>query len=130
MTNGQIKSTEEEKTETVSMFGEERPPELPPASMVPIEEPKPQQETPPVMTSFPNFANYTKRFVYCLARNLYTIKKIALFLAFVINLMLLFYKVTSLMPEDNSSDQSGETDVVGDGIDVVTAATEILGGSY
>jgi hypothetical protein len=130
MINGQIKSTEEEKTETVSMFGEERPPVPPPASMVPIEEPKPQQEPPPVMTSFPNFANYTKRFVYCLARNLYTIKKIALFLAFVINLMLLFYKVTRLMPEDDSSGQSGENDVAGDGNDAVTAATQIIGGSY
>lgn len=54
-----------------------------------------------------SIGNYAKRFVYCLARNLYTIKKIALFLAFVINLMLLFYKVTSMIPEQESDEING-----------------------
>ncbi|OTF78189.1 hypothetical protein BLA29_003682 [Euroglyphus maynei] len=48
-----------------------------------------------------NFGNITSRFVYSLARNLYTIKKIALAMAFVINLMLLFYKVSSYIPASN-----------------------------
>lgn len=51
-----------------------------------------------LLASLPNFSKLTTRFVYCLARNLYKIKNIALVLAFIINFMLLFYKVTSYMP--------------------------------
>lgn len=66
-----------------------------------------QAETTNVISTLPDFGNLTTRFVYGLARNLYTIKKIALFLAFVINLMLLFYKVSSYIPESGEADDAG-----------------------
>lgn len=82
------------------------------------EEPSKQSETISSPVSLPDFGNLTTRFVYCLARNLYTIKKIALFLAFVINLMLLFYKVSSYIPG------SGEVDD-----DVGSGSAEVTGGN-
>lgn len=63
-------------------------------------------------------SNLTSRFVYGLARNLYTIKKIALALAFIINLMLLFYKVSNYIP--GTEIESGE---------VATESGEDNGGS-
>mgnify|MGYP002717108870 FL=1 len=65
-----------------------------------------------------NFGNLTSRFVYGLARNLYTIKKIALAMAFVINLMLLFYKVSSYIP---ASDEISGEDVLGSGEQMSTS---------
>lgn len=68
-------------------------------------------ESTNIFKSIPDLGNLTTRFVYSLARNLYTIKKIALFLAFVINLMLLFYKVTSYIPGSEENGDSAEKDV-------------------
>ena len=136
--NGEIKAVESDsQTETVAKQEEVLTPveEPPPPPMVPIEETKASQESGPVVSSMPNLANYTKRFVYCLARNLYTIKKIALFLAFVINLMLLFYKVTSFIPDgedngdDNGTEESGSAEVVAEIVEeVTTMASELISG--
>lgn len=43
-----------------------------------------------------DFNSYTQRAVSFLARNFYTLKYVALVLAFCINFMLLFYKVGSI----------------------------------
>lgn len=61
------------------------------------------QETPAVHQI--DFSQYTHRAVSFLARNFYNLKYVALVLAFSINFMLLFYKVTSFdEPEEASGD--------------------------
>ncbi|XP_044016394.1 ryanodine receptor isoform X3 [Aphidius gifuensis] len=57
-------------------------------------------------------SEYTKRIVSFLARNFYNLKYVALVLAFCINFMLLFYKVTSFA--DDSIDGSGGDILGGD----------------
>ncbi|XP_070851060.1 ryanodine receptor isoform X14 [Drosophila suzukii] len=59
------------------------------------------QETPAVHQI--DFSQYTHRAVSFLARNFYNLKYVALVLAFSINFMLLFYKVTSFTEESDSS---------------------------
>nr|BAA04212.1 ryanodine receptor homologue [Drosophila melanogaster] len=59
------------------------------------------QETPAVHQI--DFSQYTHRAVSFLARNFYNLKYVALVLAFSINFMLLFYKVTSFTEEADSS---------------------------
>ncbi|XP_050093132.1 ryanodine receptor isoform X16 [Anopheles aquasalis] len=54
-----------------------------------------------------DFSKYTKKCVSYLARNFYNLKYVALVLAFCINFMLLFYKVTTL-GEDEEAEGSGE----------------------
>nr|XP_017105956.2 ryanodine receptor isoform X3 [Drosophila bipectinata] len=65
------------------------------------------QETPAVHQI--DFSQYTHRAVSFLARNFYNLKYVALVLAFSINFMLLFYKVTTLVEE---SDGSGEEELI------------------
>ncbi|CAB3362502.1 Hypothetical predicted protein [Cloeon dipterum] len=72
------------------------------------------KETSPV--SQINFGEYTKRFVSYLARNFYTMKYVALVLAFSINFMLLFYKVTTL-GEDDEDDDGGASQQMDDLLD-------------
>ncbi|KRF79239.1 uncharacterized protein Dvir_GJ21297, isoform M [Drosophila virilis] len=84
------------------------------------------QETPAVHQI--DFSQYTHRAVSFLARNFYNLKYVALVLAFSINFMLLFYKVTSY-PEE--SEGSGEDELIlgsgsGGGADVAGSG---LGGS-
>ncbi|XP_064536233.1 ryanodine receptor isoform X10 [Drosophila montana] len=84
------------------------------------------QETPAVHQI--DFSQYTHRAVSFLARNFYNLKYVALVLAFSINFMLLFYKVTSY-PEE--SDGSGEDELIlgsgsGGGADIAGSG---LGGS-
>lgn len=57
-----------------------------------------------------NMSAYLHRLVSFLARNFYTLKYVALTLAFFINLMLLTYKVTSLI-EEGDEDGSMENDL-------------------
>ncbi|KRF97581.1 uncharacterized protein Dwil_GK20678, isoform C [Drosophila willistoni] len=59
------------------------------------------QETPAVHQI--DFSQYTHRAVSFLARNFYNLKYVALVLAFSINFMLLFYKVTSFAEESEGS---------------------------
>ncbi|CAG9853862.1 unnamed protein product [Phyllotreta striolata] len=54
-----------------------------------------------------NFALYGNRVVSFLARNFYNLKYVALVLAFCINFMLLFYKVSSLNEDGDSGSGSG-----------------------
>lgn len=84
------------------------------------------QETPAVHQI--DFSQYTHRAVSFLARNFYNLKYVALVLAFSINFMLLFYKVTSFAEEGEGS---GEEELIlgsgsGDGADVGGSG---LGGS-
>ncbi|XP_055857541.1 ryanodine receptor isoform X8 [Episyrphus balteatus] len=65
------------------------------------------QETPAVHQI--DFSQYTHRAVSFLARNFYNLKYVALVLAFSINFMLLFYKVTSF---DDDEDGSGDEDLI------------------
>ncbi|XP_070139394.1 ryanodine receptor [Drosophila kikkawai] len=65
------------------------------------------QETPAVHQI--DFSQYTHRAVSFLARNFYNLKYVALVLAFSINFMLLFYKVTSFAEEGESS---GEEELI------------------
>lgn len=57
-----------------------------------------KQETTaePAATSSINFSEYGRRVTSFLARNFYTLKFMALGLAFIINIMLLTYKVSFL----------------------------------
>lgn len=57
-----------------------------------------------------NFGAYSHRAVSFLARNFYNLKYVALVLAFCINFMLLFYKVTTL-GEDGDGSGSGSSDI-------------------
>lgn len=59
------------------------------------------QETPAVNQI--DFAQYAHRAVSFLARNFYNLKYVALVLAFSINFMLLFYKVTSFGDDEETS---------------------------
>ncbi|XP_062134851.1 ryanodine receptor isoform X13 [Drosophila sulfurigaster albostrigata] len=84
------------------------------------------QETPAVHQI--DFSQYTHRAVSFLARNFYNLKYVALVLAFSINFMLLFYKVTSFAEE---SEGSGEEELIlgsGSG-DIPDMAGSGLGGS-
>uniref|UniRef100_A0A182UXB4 Ryanodine receptor 3, brain n=1 Tax=Anopheles merus TaxID=30066 RepID=A0A182UXB4_ANOME len=56
-----------------------------------------------------DFSKYTKKCVSYLARNFYNLKYVALVLAFCINFMLLFYKVTTLGDEEDGEGGSGES---------------------
>jgi len=110
MINGQVKSTEDES-----------PSEPPPPPMVPIEEPKPQSSAAPVVTSFPNFANYTKRFVDCLARNLHNQKDRSIFsICYKFDAIILqsdqLYTQLYYVPDGDHS--SGQNEVIDDGIDM------------
>ncbi|KAJ4442003.1 hypothetical protein ANN_11867, partial [Periplaneta americana] len=54
-----------------------------------------------------DFSEYTARAVSFLARNFYNLKYVALVLAFCINFILLFYKVTTLGEDDEGDDGNG-----------------------
>uniref|UniRef100_A0A182TIU4 Ryanodine receptor 3, brain n=1 Tax=Anopheles melas TaxID=34690 RepID=A0A182TIU4_9DIPT len=56
-----------------------------------------------------DFSKYTKKCVSYLARNFYNLKYVALVLAFCINFMLLFYKVTTLGDDEDGEGGSGES---------------------
>lgn len=64
-----------------------------------------------------DFSQYAHKAVSFLARNFYTLKYVALVLAFCINFMLLFYKVTTFGEESEGSGDSdlGGLDVSGSG---------------
>ncbi|XP_060521135.1 ryanodine receptor isoform X2 [Cylas formicarius] len=59
-----------------------------------------------------NFSAYTHRAVSFLARNFYNLKYVALVLAFCINFMLLFYKVTTLVEDKDGSGSGKGADIV------------------
>lgn len=82
-------------------------------------------ESSGVLKSFPiDFSGFTSRFVFFLARTLYTVKTIALVIAFLINVFLLFYKVTS-MPF-GSGEVGGDDDAPGS--NEITSAENLSGG--
>uniref|UniRef100_A0A8D8DFM9 Ryanodine receptor n=1 Tax=Culex pipiens TaxID=7175 RepID=A0A8D8DFM9_CULPI len=55
-----------------------------------------------------DFSKYSKKAVSYLARNFYNLKYVALVLAFGINFMLLFYKVTTFGDDEEAAEGSGE----------------------
>lgn len=80
------------------------------AAMAAVEaESKQEVVVEPSAVSQIDFSEYTKRAVSFLARNFYNLKYVALVLAFCINFMLLFYKVTTLGGDDDENGNgSGE----------------------
>lgn len=76
-----------------------------PAPMMVVQEPIKPAETPAVAAI--NFGEYGRKLVSFLARNFYTMKYLALVMAFAINFILLFYKVTTPGAEDDD-DEEGE----------------------
>lgn len=62
-----------------------------------------------------DFSQYAHKTVSFLARNFYTLKYVALVLAFCINFMLLFYKVTTFGDENEGSGDSDLSDITGSG---------------
>ena len=64
-------------------------------------------KTEPSAVSTINFGEYIKKVISFLARNFFTMKFIALSIAFLINFMLLFYKV-SVMEDDSADDELEE----------------------
>lgn len=62
-----------------------------------------------------NFGIYGQRAVSFLARNFYNLKYIALVLAFCINFMLLFYKVSALTVEEGGRVPKVVADIIGSG---------------
>ena len=59
-----------------------------------------------------DFAAYSNKMVSFLARNFFTLKLIALIIAFTINFMLLFYKVSVVEEEGDGDEDLGGTEVV------------------
>ncbi|EDS26368.1 ryanodine receptor 3, brain [Culex quinquefasciatus] len=55
-----------------------------------------------------DFSKYSKKAVSYLARNFYNLKYVAVVLAFGINFMLLFYKVTTFGDDEEAAEGSGE----------------------
>ncbi|XP_076313816.1 ryanodine receptor-like isoform X3 [Tachypleus tridentatus] len=79
-----------------------------PASMA--AEPQKTVEPPPVAAI--DLSEYVHRFVSFLARNFYTMKYIALVLAFCINCILLFYKVTTDEAEEVITEQPEVSEIL------------------
>ncbi|XP_045464164.1 ryanodine receptor isoform X4 [Harmonia axyridis] len=83
------------------------------AAMQAVEsEGKQQGSTEPSAVSQINFGAYGKRAVSFLARNFYNLKLVALVLAFCINFMLLFYKVSNLSEGLDGSGSKGIDDII------------------
>lgn len=100
----QVEGKKEEKKEEKEEEGA--------GSGVVLEEPEvPKQESPSILSSI-NFGNYIHRFVCFLARNFYNLKYIALFVAFMINFILLFYRVSVIDDEDDASGSGSLTEII------------------
>ncbi|KAG8232312.1 hypothetical protein J437_LFUL009411 [Ladona fulva] len=78
--------------------------------------------TEPSAISQIDFSEYTKRTVSFLARNFYNLKYVALVLAFCINFILLFYKVTTLGEDD---DDGGNGDNGNDLLEELSSSVEL-----
>lgn len=83
-----------------------------PVMMPMAAEPQRPPEPPPPVAAI-DLSEYTQKFVSFLARNFYTMKYMALVMAFCINFILLFYKVTSAEVDD-SEEENGEDEENGD----------------
>ena len=105
-TGAQVEGKKEEKKEEKKEKKEEG------EEGVVLEEPEaPKQESPSILSSI-NFGNYIHRFVCFLARNFYNLKYIALFVAFMINFILLFYRVSVIDDEDDGSGSGSLMDMI------------------
>ncbi|XP_023317849.1 ryanodine receptor isoform X1 [Trichogramma pretiosum] len=96
------------------------------AAMLAVEAESKQESTvEPSAASSMNLSEYSHRLVSFLARNFYTLKYAALVLAFLINFMLLFYKVTEVHAEKlDELDDPTESGLGGGGV----SSAEILEG--
>lgn len=74
-----------------------------------------QATTEPAAVHQIDFSQYAHKAVSFLARNFYNLKYVALVLAFCINFMLLFYKVTTFGDEHEGSGDSDLSDITGSG---------------
>ncbi|GFU98108.1 ryanodine receptor [Trichonephila clavipes] len=77
-------------------------------AMMAAQEPIKPTETPAVAAI--NFREYGRKLVSFLARNFYTMKYLALVMAFAINFILLFYKVTVPGGEDEDEEEGEDDD--------------------
>nr|CAD7437731.1 unnamed protein product [Timema bartmani] len=75
----------------------------------------------PSAVSQMDFSEYTKRVLSYLARNFYNLKYVALVLAFCINFILLFYKVTVLGGDTDDDKGNGSPEAVADLLDELSA---------
>lgn len=81
------------------------------------------EQAPPALKSFSfNIRGYANRFICFLARNFYKFKNIALFIAFVINLILLCYKIST---DINKGDIDGSGSIVGELVQNITESSEV-----
>ncbi|XP_055934795.1 ryanodine receptor-like isoform X1 [Argiope bruennichi] len=92
--------------------GKGEPPAVPPeqAAMVMMATPEPVKATETPAVAAINFREYGRKLVSFLARNFYTMKYLALVMAFAINFILLFYKVTVPGAEDDEDEEGEEED--------------------
>lgn len=74
-----------------------------------------QATTEPAAVHQIDFSAYAHKAVSFLARNFYTLKYVALVLAFCINFMLLFYKVTTFGEDHDGSGDSDLSDIASSG---------------
>ncbi|RWS25891.1 ryanodine receptor-like protein, partial [Leptotrombidium deliense] len=139
VTDGQVKTDtiktseeEEAKTEELAVKAFKKEEEKPPEEAVVAEEPEveqPKAETTPILSSF-SPGDYAHRFICFLARNFYKMKYIALTIAFIINFILLFYKVTERLGDEVEGSGSGDGSGSGSGSGELIeseAANDILG---
>ena len=111
--NAEVKApTSAPPIEATPVKTEEKKEETKPAAAPVIveEEPEAGKEESKGLLSSINFGNYIHRFVCFLARNFYNLKYVALFLAFMINFILLFYRVSVIEPGSADDDESGSAE--------------------
>lgn len=90
----------------------------------PVPENKSEQTTPALKSFNFNTGAYADRFICFLARNFYSFKNIALFIAFLINIMLLFYKISTTTQKDDESEEDGSGELMDDIIRNITDSAE------
>ncbi|XP_041952430.1 ryanodine receptor 3 isoform X1 [Alosa sapidissima] len=113
----EVKESEPEKADTENQEKEEKAKEEAPAEPAakdkPVRKPRrggDQEESPAFMASFiAGLEVYKTKMLNYLARNFYNLRMLALFVAFAINFILLFYKVTAdEVDEDEDSWENGD----------------------
>ncbi|XP_062407606.1 ryanodine receptor 3 [Sardina pilchardus] len=122
----EVKESEPEKADTENQEKEEKAKEEVPAEPAAKDKParKPrrgadQEESPAFMASFvAGLEVYKTKMLNYLARNFYNLRMLALFVAFAINFILLFYKVTAdEVDEDEDSWENGDDEEDDEGLE-------------
>ncbi|XP_028858049.1 ryanodine receptor 3 isoform X2 [Denticeps clupeoides] len=114
----EVPESEPEKADTENREKEDKVKEEEPAPPVVEEKPPPKskrapqtEKVPAIMESlFAVLEVYKTKMLNYLARNFYNLRMLALFVAFAINFILLFYKVTGESDDDEEDDSWGNGD--------------------